>query len=78
MIRGGGSGLEDGENGDEMGQRAPTKRPVNGSTRRGKDRDEEELKKAIEESKRSLAEEQAKKGAQTAEERDCAESNSIE
>jgi epsin len=70
MIRGSGSGLEDGDNDGENAQTGSSRRPVNGPTRRGKDRDEEELRKAIEESKRSLAEEQAKKGAMTAEERD--------
>lgn len=67
MIRGGGTGLEDGD-GDDNGSTRPRQRALNGT--RGKDRDEDELRKAIEESKRSLAEEQAKKGALTAEERD--------
>jgi epsin len=67
MIRGGDPGVEDGDD-DGAARRRPTQRPINGS--RGKDRDEDELRKAIEESKRSLAEEQAKKGALSAEERD--------
>jgi epsin len=65
MIRGGGHGMDDEE--DDSAARRKL-RPVNGM--RGKDRDEDELRKAIEESKRSLAEEQAKKGVLTAEERD--------
>jgi hypothetical protein len=67
MIRGGGTGMEDGVDDDDAAARR-RQRPLNGT--RGKDRDEDELRKAIEESKRSLAEEQAKKGASTAEERD--------
>ncbi|KAF7971863.1 hypothetical protein HWV62_19812 [Athelia sp. TMB] len=66
MIRGGPGGDEDGDGAPPP--RARSTRPVNGS--RGRDRDEDELRKAIEESKRSLAEEQARKGALTAEEND--------
>jgi epsin len=65
MIRGG----DDDENGRESTPRSLDENSGRRKTR-GKDRDEDELRKAIEESKRSLAAEQAKQGALTAEERD--------
>lgn len=67
MIRGGGAGEDDeapeNENDHRRSRSAPPRRP----------KDDDELKRAIEESKRSLAEEQAKQGRLTAEERDLQE-----
>lgn len=64
MIRAGGASPVDDDESNSRRRRGP---PPNG---RGKDRDEDELRRAIEESKRSLAEEQAKQGALSTEERD--------
>lgn len=64
MVRGGGEVVDEVE--DENTHRRA--RPQPSGSRRTKE--EDELRKAIEESKRSLAEEQAKKGTLTAEEQD--------
>lgn len=68
MVRGGGGGDEDeNENENENNQRRSRSLPPR------RNPDDDELKRAIEESKRSLAEEQAKQGRLTAEERDLQE-----
>ncbi|KAH7909010.1 hypothetical protein BJ138DRAFT_278605 [Hygrophoropsis aurantiaca] len=73
MIRGHNSG-DGGDDDDGFGRRSngayapPPGAPP--GRRRGPDRDEDELRRAIEESKRSLAEEQRKAGTLTAEEQD--------
>ncbi|KAI0686874.1 hypothetical protein BC835DRAFT_1378024 [Cytidiella melzeri] len=66
MIGSSGEGEEDFEN-ENARRRSRTPTRVGGKPRGG---DDDELKRAIEESKRSLAEEQARKGVLTAEERD--------
>lgn len=63
MVRGGNGDEEDNENERRRSRSAPPRQV----------RDDDELKRAIEESKRSLAEEQAKQGQLTAEERDLLE-----
>lgn len=67
MVRGGPGGEEEEDLGEDENALRRSRRKPSGA------KDEDELKRAIEESKRSLALEQAKKGAMTAEERDLAQ-----
>jgi epsin len=66
MIRGRG----DGEDGDYTPPNGQPPAPSFSKRGRGKDRDEEDLRKAIEESKKSLAAEQAKLGGQSNEDKE--------
>ena len=68
MVGGSGGNPEDEGIEDENVRRRSRSLPARRTTRAGGDDDE--LKRAIEESKRSLAEEQSRKGVLTAEERD--------
>ncbi|EGN97248.1 hypothetical protein SERLA73DRAFT_161383 [Serpula lacrymans var. lacrymans S7.3] len=69
MIRGQG-GAEDDDESIPRGAYAPPAGPPPGRRGQNQNKDEDELRRAIEESKRTLAEEQAKAGQMTAEERD--------